>query len=383
MPPNRSIEALRSALRAFLIPLVHAATQPEASAVTPRIKPRQLSPGDTIATVSPSWGGPGAIPHRYEAGKRQLEEAFGVSVVESRYALADPQWVYENPKARADDLMECFLDDSIDGIVATIGGDDAIRLLPYLDLDVIRDNPKVFLGYSDTTVCHLACYRAGIVSYYGPSIMSGFAENRGLFPYMERSVERVLFQSEPIGEIQPNRDGWTVEHLDWSVPEHQEQRRKLNPSTGRRWLQGRGKPSGHLLGGCLEVLDWLRGTDYWPAPDEWEGAILFLETSEEAPPPSYVNRFLRSLDAMGVLGSLNGLLFGRPGGQLSDKERRAYDGTLVDTISGEARYTELPIIANMDFGHTDPMLTLPYGVEAEIDCDNRVFSIAESGVAPR
>jgi muramoyltetrapeptide carboxypeptidase LdcA involved in peptidoglycan recycling len=305
-----------------------------------------------------------------------------VSVVESRYALADPQWVYENPKARADDLMECFLDDSIDGIVATIGGDDSIRLLPYLDLDVIRQNPKVFLGYSDTTVCHLACCRAGIVSFYGPSIMSGFAENGGMFPYMQRSVERVLFQSEPIGVIEPNLDGWTVEHLDWSVPGHQEQKRKLNPSTGRRWLQGRGKTSGHLLGGCLEVLDWLRGTDYWPSLDEWEGAILFLETSEEAPSTSYVNRFLRSLDAMGILRRLNGLLFGRPGGQLSDEERCAYAGTLVDTISGEAGYTELPIITNMDFGHTDPMMTLPYGMEAEIDCDNRVFSILESGVLP-
>lgn len=77
------------------------------------------------------------------------------------------------------------------------GDNDSIRMLPSIDLDVIKNDPKVFMGYSDSTICHCACFRAGLVSYYGPAIMAGFAENRGLFPYMERSVRQTLFASEP------------------------------------------------------------------------------------------------------------------------------------------------------------------------------------------
>src|SRR4029079_4166907 len=129
-----------------------------------------------VATVSLSWGGPGAIPHRYEAGKAQLEKEFGVRVVEMKHTLRPAEWVAKNPRARADDLMEAFADPSIRGIISTIGGDDSVRILPHIDLDVIRRNPKVFLGYSDTTVTHLACLKAELATFYGPSIMAGFAE---------------------------------------------------------------------------------------------------------------------------------------------------------------------------------------------------------------
>ena len=93
--------------------------------------------------------------------------------------------------------MEAFADSSIRGIVSTIGGDDSIRLLPFLDLGLIRDNPKVFSGYSDTTVTHFACLNAGLTTFYGPSIMAEFGENGGPFPYMTASVKQALFSTEP------------------------------------------------------------------------------------------------------------------------------------------------------------------------------------------
>src|SRR3954470_21166762 len=125
------------------------------------LKPRALRAGDTVMAVSLSWGGPAAIPHRYEAGKRQLEAEFGIRVTESPHALSDAAWLARNPGARADDLMRAFADPSIAGIVSTIGGDDSIRLLPFVDLSVIREHPKIFLGFSDSTVTHLMCARAG------------------------------------------------------------------------------------------------------------------------------------------------------------------------------------------------------------------------------
>ena len=127
-------------------------------------RPRRLREGDTVAAVTLSFGGPAAFPARYAAGKRQLEATFGVSVVEMPHTLADSWILASRPEARAEDLMAAFADQSISGIVSTIGGDDSIRILPHLDLAVIADNPKAFIGYSDTTVGHMACIRAGLGS---------------------------------------------------------------------------------------------------------------------------------------------------------------------------------------------------------------------------
>jgi len=344
------------------------------------MKPSTLRPGDKVATVSLSWGGPAAFPQRYEAGKRQLEDEFGLTVVEMPHTLHDATWLHQHPEARADDLMLAFADSSVRAIVSTIGGDDAIRVLPFIDLDVIRSNPKIFLGYSDTTVVHLACLKAGLVSFYGPSVMAGFAENGGMFPYMVDSVRKTLFSSVPVGRIEPNAKGWTAEFLDWAEPKLQVRPRELVPSTGWRFLQGRGVRRGPLIGGCLEVLSWLRGTEVWPDPARWRDAILFLETSEEAGPPSAVVRELRVYAAMGILRELSGILFGRPGGPVPPEAFDAYDLAVRQVISEEEGLRGLPVIAQMDFGHTDPMFVLPYGVQAEIDCDVEAFTITENGV---
>jgi len=344
------------------------------------IKPEKLKPGDRVAAVSLSWGGAGKFSHRYEAGKRQFEEEFGVQVVESEHALRDPDWLARHPKARADDLTAAFSDPDIDGIISTIGGDDSIRILPYLDLEVIRRNPKVFMGYSDTTVSHAACFKAGLVSFYGPAFMAGFAENTGMFPYMVESVRRSLFSDTPIGQINPNCSGWTVERLDWSDPENQEIKRRLQPCSGWKFHQKGGLIEGTLFGGCVEVLDWLRGTPFWPTPDVLDGSVLFLETSEEAPPPAMLSRFVRSLAAMGVLERLGAILLGRPGGKVDPERFVEYDNALIDTVRGEYGLSAIAVVTNMDFGHTDPMFVIPLGLRASIDSTNKSLSINEPAV---
>ncbi|HZM20699.1 MAG TPA: S66 peptidase family protein [Anaerolineales bacterium] len=344
------------------------------------IKPRKLQPGDTVAAISLSWGGPGTFPHRYEAGKAQLQDEFGLKVVETAHALSDAEWLRRNPKARAEDLMTAFADSSIKAIISTIGGDDSIRILPYLDLDVMRTNPKIFLGFSDTTITHLACFKAGLVSFYGPSIMAGFAENGGMFPFTANAVRSALFSSAPIGDLKPNTSGWTVEMLDWGNLENQSRKRKLNPSTEWKYLQGKGMWQGHLIGGCLEVLDFLRGTDFWPESSAWQDAILFLETSEEAPPPGLLKSILRSYASIGILRNLSGILFGRPGGNISPEQFKEYDEVLYQVVTEEEGLSDLPIISRMDFGHTDPMFVLPYGVKAEINCETQQIRILESAV---
>jgi len=340
------------------------------------IKPRKLNSGDKIATVSLSWGGPSVFPYRYQVGVQQLEKEFGLEVVEMPNTLRDANWLAQNPKARADDLLRAFADPSIKGIFATIGGDDSIRLLPYLDLNIIRSNPKIFMGYSDTTISHLFCYKAGLVSFYGPSIMAEFAENGGIFPYIAQSLRQTIFSSEIIGEVKQNAEGWTAERLDWGNPENQNIKRKLTPSTSWKFLQGTGIQRGQLIGGCIEVFDWARGTELFPT--EWKDAILFLETSEDAPPPEFVKYTLRAYAALGILSQLSGILFGRP----YDNEAKftEYDRAILQVVREEEGLTALPIITNMDFGHTSPMLVIPYGLQAEIDCDRQKFSILENAV---
>ncbi len=343
-------------------------------------KPPKLHPGDKVAAISLSWGGPGTFPWRYAAGKKQLEDEFGLQVVETRHALAEAGWLKRNPHARADDLMEAFADPSIKAVISSIGGDDSIRILPYIDPDGLRAHPKIFMGFSDTTITHLACYRAGLVSFYGPSIMAGFGENGGLLPYLVDNVRRTLFSAEAPGEIRPNRQGWTVEHVDWADPANQSRPRQLNPPEEWKFLQGQGVKRGRLLGGCIEVLDWLRGTPWWPAPEAWQDAILFLETSEDAPPPAEVERILRVYAALGILKKLSGMLFGRPGGGVPVERFQEYEQAILQVVREEEGLDDLPLVTRMDFGHTDPVCVLPYGVLAEIDCSARRFSLLEAGV---
>src|SRR6266853_2534031 len=276
------------------------------------IKPRALRPGDRIAAISLSSGWPNVFPAAYCDGKRQLEEAFGVEVVESRHALSDPDWLSAHPGARAADLMEVLRDPSIHGIISTIGGDDSIRMLPFLDLAVIREHPKIFLGYSDSTITHFAFLKAGVTSFYGPSIMGGFDENGGLLPYMEESVHRMLFEPALSTSIAPNIDGWTCASFGWDDRARNERKRPLQPCSGWKWLQGAGQHHGRLLGGCLEAVDWLRGTPVWPDLATWRNSLLFLEISEDQPSPANVRYMLRSLAAVGVLPEARGILFGRP-----------------------------------------------------------------------
>lgn len=343
-------------------------------------KPRKLKSGDKVAAVTLSCGLPASFPHRYEAGKRQLQDEFELQVVEMPHALKDRDWIARNPQARAEDLMLAFSDSSIAGVISTIGGEDSLRMLPYIDLEVIGANPKIFLGYSDTTVTHFLCHKAGLVAFYGPSVMAGFGENGGLFPYMVESVRKTLFCSQTIGIIEPNTEGWAVEHLDWAVPENQFRQRKLNPPESWRWVQGEGIAQGRLVGGCLEVVEFLRGTDIWPDAGVWPHAILFLETSEEAPSPTVLKRALRSYAAMGILHQLSGILLGRPGGGVPVNAFAEYENALLQVVAEEEGLRHLPVITRMDFGHTDPMFVLPYGVLAQIDCERKQFAILENAV---
>jgi muramoyltetrapeptide carboxypeptidase LdcA involved in peptidoglycan recycling len=346
----------------------------------PLIKPPKLNPGDTIAVVTPSWGGPNLYRKRYDTGKRYLENTFGVKVIEMPNVFAAPDFLEQNPRVRARDIMRAYENPAVNAIVVSIGGDDAIRLIPHLDLSIIRSNPKLFVGYSDTTAIHFGLLKAGIGSLHGPSIMSGFAENCGMTSLSKETFQALAFDRHALGKVPVDPQGWTAEKLEWGEPGNQDKARKRSPSTGMQTLQGTGKVQGHLIGGCAEVLEMLKGSDWWPPIEYWDNAILFYETSEEAPSSVSVKRWLRNFAAQGILQRLSGFILGRPGGMMTDNDRDAQKQAVLQAFR-EAELTEVPIIADADIGHTDPIITLPYGRRAEIDCDTAQLSILESATS--
>lgn len=341
------------------------------------IKPKRLRPGDKVATISLSWGGAGDpdILWRYEVGKKRLEEEFGLKVVEMPNTLSGTEYLYNNPQKRVEDLMMAFKDPSIKGIFSCIGGDESVRILPYIDYEVIKNNPKIFIGYSDTTVIHFICLKAGISSFYGPSILSEFAENVEMFDYTKHWINKVLFDKSPIDIIEPSPI-WTSEFLPWEE-KNKHIKRRVNSNTGYELLQGQGKVQGTLIGGCLEVLEMIKGTNVWPKLKTWENSILFFETSEEKPNPTYVEYWLRSYGSMGILQKARGIIFGKPYDNLYYEE---YKSAILKIVRDELKLYNLPILFNLNFGHTSPMFTIPYGAKAEIDCDLKRFTILESGV---
>ncbi|WP_237274617.1 S66 family peptidase [Tenacibaculum ovolyticum] len=341
------------------------------------IKPKKLKEGDKVATISLSWGGAGEIPSRYEIGKRQIYESFGLEVFETKNALKSAKWIYENPKARAEDLMEALEDDSIKAIISNIGGDDSIRILPFIDFDVIKRNPKIFIGFSDSTVAHFCFYKAGVTSFYGTSTLVGFAENNGMHNYQISDIKNTLFSNGVRNEIKPNIEGWTSERLEWNNPKNQNISRQLTKSNGWNFLQGSKIVSGELLGGCFDVLETLKDTKLWVSPSEWQGKIMFLETSEATMLPHYFLWILRNYVASGIMHNINGLIVGRP---YDNKYIKEYENALIQVIRNEAGLTDLPIITEMDFGHTCPTFTIPYGIKAEIDPINKTFSIVENAL---
>jgi muramoyltetrapeptide carboxypeptidase LdcA involved in peptidoglycan recycling len=339
-------------------------------------KPKRLKNGDTVATVSLSWGGAGdkEFLWRYNLGKQRLKEVFGLDVIEMEHTLKGSSYLLDHPEKRAADLMQAFSDSAVKGIVSCIGGNDSIRMLPYIDFETIQKNPKVFLGYSDSTITHLMCLKSGLSSFYGPSILAEFAENRAIFEYTSRFVHKVLFDPMPIGSVEPCKE-WTGEYLAWTE-ENAKVCKKMKKNTPYRFLQGRKVVQGPLIGGCLEVLEMAKGTALWPDESLFDGAILFFETSEDCTAPEIFESYLHWYGSNGILQRAKGIVFGKP---YQGKFQSEYE-IAIQRILQEFSLFTLPVVCNMSFGHNEPMCILPYGANAELNCNNQTFSILESGV---
>lgn len=337
-------------------------------------QPPRLRAGDKVAIVSLSSGMAHLFPWVYEQGLKRIKEVFQLEPVEFPTARQSSAYLSANPKARANDINAAFGDPSIKAIIATIGGNDQVRILPHLDRKLISANPKIFMGYSDCTNLHLFLWNIGLQSYYGGAVMTQFAMGGQMHDYTIDSIKKALFCPQ-IGEIHAAKE-WTDVDLPWDDPENRYKVRPLYESSGWLWHNCKEQViEGTLWGGCLEMLDFhLSIRKYLPEFDQLDGMILFLETSEEMPSSAFVYRFFAALAEIGILKKCKAILMGYPKAQFCDQlppeGREAFIKNQQEEVKNALKEYEvnIPIIFHMNFGHTDPQLIIPSGGCASINC---------------
>ncbi|HCA29788.1 MAG TPA: LD-carboxypeptidase [Ruminococcaceae bacterium] len=338
------------------------------------IKSQKLNIGDKIATISPSWGiaGEPDVRWRYDLAVKRMEDIFGLECVAAPNSMRGEKFLSESAEARAEDLMWAFSQTDIKGIIANIGGNDSIRLFPYIDYDIIRNNPKVFIGYSDIMNVHLMCLKAGLSTFYGTNLLTSFGEPQGVPQSTISHFEKSLFDTKPIGIIDSP--------YSFCCDPHDYKNKSAiytYHSCGKyERLQGHGVVRGQLLGGHTGIME-IDLISLLAPFEENDNIILFIEDIVEYTSPNAFADFFVWLGKRGIMRNIKGLIIGRFN---KYPENDDYKDALLRTMK-VLDFTDLPVFYNLPFGHTAPICILPYGVMAEIDCDNGSFSILESGVA--
>lgn len=339
------------------------------------IKPMHLRNGDTIGIVSPSAPLAGLVPHRVKKGITMLKK-LGFKIKIGKHALKVTNYTAGSAKERADDINIFFKDKKIKAIFTFIGGNHSNQILKYLDFNLIKRNPKIFVGYSDATVLHFAFYtKVNLVSFYGPAVLTQFAENPKIFSYTKEYFKKSLKNNQAIGKVSPSLE-WTDEVLDWFKKEDLKRSRRMKKNIGWQWLK-EGAAKGPILGGCIASIMHLRGTTYWP---DFSESILFWEISEasndftKGEDVSNIDAYLTDLELSGVFKKINGMIVGRPFGYTKDQIFQ-----LIQTIKERTKRYHFPILFSVDIGHTDPMITIPIGVRVRMNSNKNIFEFIESG----
>ncbi|MFI5979526.1 S66 peptidase family protein [Streptomyces sp. NPDC051555] len=340
--------------------------------------PRKPVPGDRIAVISPSSGLPGILPLPYELGLARLREEFTLEPVE----YPATRKMGSTPRERADDIHAAFADPTVKAVMASIGGDDQLTVLPLLDRELIRSHPKPFFGFSDNTCLLLFLRNLGIVAYHGACVMTELGRPYALHPMTAASIRAALFSSGPY-EIRP-AERFRDTDRDWADPATFDSAPDTRDGGGWIWHRPDRVAEGRAWGGNLEVLSWLLMADreVATAQDAAEGGVLFLETSEEMPPAQEVFRMLRGLGERGLLARFSAMMMGRPKAWSFDRPNDPEDRLRYAEEQREAVLRALKTYApdmmavfDVDLGHTDPQVVIPYGGLVRIDGPERRITL--------
>ncbi|MGW7403791.1 S66 family peptidase [Streptomyces sp. NPDC054833] len=336
---------------------------------TPSYPPKP-EPGDRMAVISPSSGLAELFPRPYELGLRRLREEYGLVPVE----YPTTRKMGTSPQDRADDIHAAFADPDVKAVIATIGGEDQITVLPLLGRELIRANPKPFFGMSDNTNLLAYLRNAGIVGYHGATVMCELGRPGALHPQTAESLRAALFTSGEY-ELRP-AERWNDVNRDWADPATFDPEPPSRPGTGWTWRNAERVVEGRGWGGNLEILGWLLMADREVSHDfaEYDGGVLFLETSEELPSAAEVFRTLRNFGERGLLQRFSALLMGRPKSWSFERPNTPEEAARYATEQREAVERALKtyapnmlVVFDVDLGHTDPQVVIPYGGVIRVD----------------
>ncbi|WP_028526117.1 S66 peptidase family protein [Runella limosa] len=315
----------------------------------PTLKPARLKAGDTVGLVCPA--APAYSKQTVQVIVESMQ-ALGFKVKFGKRMWERYGYLAGKDADRAADLNDMFADPSVQAIICVHGGWGCARLLPLLDYDTIKKNPKVLLGYSDVTALLLGIYsQTGLVTFHGP--VGAVSWNEFTVGYLKK----VLIEGEAVRYENPKVVGdnltQVADRIDTIVA---------------------GKAKGRLLGGNLTVLSHLLGSPYVP---DWKGSLFFCEDVDEA--PYRVDRMLTQLKLSGIFDEMSGFIFGKctecePG-------NGSYGSlTLEDLWSDHLQPAQKPAFSGSMIGHIRQKFTIPVGIEAEMDAVTGVIQFLEKAV---
>ncbi|MDT0642403.1 LD-carboxypeptidase [Zunongwangia sp. F363] len=314
------------------------------------IRPQALKEGDTIGIISPASAIFESEP--YEIARESFG-AMGLKVKFGKFAKSRYGHLAGTDEERAAELNSMFADDSINAIIALRGGSGSARILDKLDYNLIRKNPKIFIGYSDITALHLAIFKqTGLVTFHGPVAVSTWN------PYSAGHLKALLFNKEAPLLKNPSDKGDELAQTKNRI-------RTITPGTAK----------GRLLGGNLSVLTGIVGTEYFP--QDWKGKILYIEDVGEK--IYAVDRMMSQLRLAGVLKQISGFIFGKctdcdPGGS-------GYGSlTLEEVLDSYIKPLNIPAFTGAMIGHIDDNVTIPNGIEAEINAEKGTIQLLQPAV---
>ncbi len=307
------------------------------------IKAKALKFGDTIGLISPSSPTEGS---NIEKAIKKIEE-FGFKVKMGKSPYENYGYLSGSDEVRANDINQMFADKEVDGIICLRGGYGTPRILDMIDYEIVKNNPKVFLGYSDISALHIVFNQiCKLVTFHGPMVTSDMLGN--FSDFSKDSLFKAIMNNEIIGTL-PSVEGEEVISLKGGLGQ------------------------GRLIGGNLSLIADTIGTPY---EIDTRGKILFIEEIEEE--PYKVDRMMNQLRLSGKFKDANGIILGDFRDCIAKDPKKSLD--LMEVLETYVKDLNIPVIYNLQAGHCEPMLTLAMGLEVILDGDKKQVTVLESAV---
>ncbi len=330
------------------------------------ILPNKLQKGDKIGFFSPSSAATNWAPKRFERAKTFLKNK-GFELVAGSLTGKNDHYRSGTIKDRVAELNQLIQNPEVKCIISTIGGSNSNSLLPYIDYDSLRKNPKIIIGYSDVTAILFGIYaKTGLVTFYGPALVASFGELGDVVESTFKYFEEILIQANFPHKVK-NPDQWTEEYIPW-----EKQTRAKSLINNKLITLKEGKATGRLIVGNLNTMLGIYGSPFMPKIEK--GDILVIEDSLKT--ADVIERSFAHLKINSVFDKIGGLVLGKHE-KFDDcgSGRKPYE--ILAEVMGNV---DFPVLAEYDCAHTHPMITLPIGIQAKLDTTNQSITLLEKWV---